>query len=282
MSNNFQHGTYLLYTRTAQLFSAMLYYGYAPQLFLRSTMIPIPKGGKVCSTNADLYRSIAISTCSILSKILDYVIIDQQADSLATSDYQFGFKSHSSTMLCSTMLIETIQYYDENGRQAVYVLFLDASKAFDRELFNILLDKKVCPRIVQLLCYMYLNQACCVKWNNKHSTDFSVSNGVKQGAVMSPILFTAYMDKLFIQLKRNSIGCHVDPVYAGAFGYADDGALVAPSLYSLKCMIAICEEFAKKHQIIFNPTKSKFVMFQCKQCCHTAYKIEWSTGICCS
>ena len=47
--------------------TAMLYYGYAPQLFLRSTMIPIPKGGKVCSTNADLYRSIAIS--SILSKI---------------------------------------------------------------------------------------------------------------------------------------------------------------------------------------------------------------------
>ena len=111
MSNNFQHGTSLLYTHIAQLFSAMLYYGYAPQLFLRSTMIPIPKGGKVCSTNVDLYRSIAIS--SILSKILDYVIIDQQSDSLCTSDYQFGFKSHSSTMLCSTMLIKTIQYYDK-------------------------------------------------------------------------------------------------------------------------------------------------------------------------
>ena len=48
-------------------------------------MKPIPKGGKVCSTNADLYRSFAIS--SILSKILDYVIIDQQVDSLATTDY---------------------------------------------------------------------------------------------------------------------------------------------------------------------------------------------------
>ena len=48
MANNFQHGTSLLYTRIAQLFSAMLCYGYAPQLFLRSTMIPIPKGGKVC------------------------------------------------------------------------------------------------------------------------------------------------------------------------------------------------------------------------------------------
>ena len=67
------------------------------------------------------------------------------------------------------MKIEDKQYY---------VLFLDAGKAFDRvcysKLFNILLDKKVCSRIVQLLCYMYLNQACCVKWNCKKSTDFSL------------------------------------------------------------------------------------------------------------
>ena len=40
-------------------------------------------------------------------------------------------------------------------------------------------------------------------------------------------------------------------------------ALFAPSLYtsSLKCMIATCEEFAKKHQITFNPTKSKLLCF---------------------
>ena len=67
----------------------MSYYGYAPELCLRSTMIPIPTGGKVCSINSDQYRSFAIS--SILSKILDYIIIDQQADSLTTSDYQFVF-----------------------------------------------------------------------------------------------------------------------------------------------------------------------------------------------
>ena len=61
---------------------------------------------------------------------------------------------------------------------------------------------------------MYLNQACCVKWNSKNSTDFTVSNGVKQGAVISTILFSAYMDILFKQLKHNGIGCHVGPVYA--------------------------------------------------------------------
>ena len=108
---------------------------------------------------------------------------------------------------------------------------------------------------------MYLNQNFCVKWNSKNSTDFSVFNGVKQGAVISPILFGSYMDALFDRLKRNAIGCHVGPVYAGAFGYADDVALVAPSLYSLRCMIATCEEFANEYQIDFNPTKSKLICF---------------------
>ena len=57
----------------------MLCYGLAPRLYLRSTMIPIPKRGRSSSSNSDHFRSIDIS--SILSKILDYIIIhvDQQA-----------------------------------------------------------------------------------------------------------------------------------------------------------------------------------------------------------
>ena len=98
-------------------------------LFLRSTMIPIPKGGRSSSSNSDYFRSIAIR--SILSKILDHIIIDQQAHSLITSVHQFGFRSNSSTVHCTTMLVKTVHYYDENGRQPVYVLQLDASRAYD-------------------------------------------------------------------------------------------------------------------------------------------------------
>ena len=103
-----------------------------------------------------------------------------------TSDHQFGFKPNSSTVLCTTMLVETVQYYEENGRQPVYVLQLDASKAFDRvsysRLFNVLLDNNVCPYIVRLLCYMYLNQslyslrcmnATCEEFANEYQIDFN-------------------------------------------------------------------------------------------------------------
>ena len=100
-------------------------------------------------TDSNMYRSIAIS--SIMSKILDNVIIEQQQLSLATSTYQFGFKSKASTALCTTMMVETIQYYLEKGDHSVCLLLLKASKAFDKVSFEMLFKffiKNVCPRII--------------------------------------------------------------------------------------------------------------------------------------
>ena len=83
---------------------------------------------------------------------------------------------------------------------------------------------------------MYTNQECSVRFGSEHSDHFNVSNGVKQGGVISPILFSCYIYKLFSQLEHSGLGCHVGASYTGAFGYADDIALVALSLQSLRKM----------------------------------------------
>ena len=116
----------------------MIYHGFAPQAFICANIIPIPKGSKASLTSSDKYRSIAIS--SVIGKILDHVIIDRLSDCLKTSDYQFGFKSNSSTVLCSTMVNETIQYYIEKGGKRIYLLLLDATKAFDKVSYKVLFD----------------------------------------------------------------------------------------------------------------------------------------------
>ena len=85
----------------------MINHGYAPPEFIHFSMIPLPKGARADLSNSDMYRSIAKS--SLLSKIFDNVVIERQQDFLSTSNYQFGFKAKSSTVLCTTMVNEIIQ-----------------------------------------------------------------------------------------------------------------------------------------------------------------------------
>ena len=117
----------ILFLYLSFLFSSMLSHGYAHDTFLQANMIPIPKSARANVTDSNMHRSIAIS--SIMSKILDNVIIEQQQFALSTSSYQFGLKSKASTVLCSTMVVETVQCYFEKGDHSVCVLWLDASNA---------------------------------------------------------------------------------------------------------------------------------------------------------
>ena len=50
-------------------------------------------------------------------------------------------------------------------------------------------------------------------------------------------------------------------VYVGAFGYADDIKLLAPSVAALKSMISICENYARRFNILFNGKKSELIIY---------------------
>ena len=46
----------------------------------------------------------------------------------------------------------------------------------------------------------------CIRWGNIVSSSFCVSNGVKQGGILSPTLFNVYMDSLSASLNSTDIG----------------------------------------------------------------------------
>ena len=103
----------------------MVYHNFTPQTFNCAKNIPILKGSKPALTCSDKYPSIAIS--NVIGKILDHVIIDRQSECLKTCSYQFVFKPKASTVLCSTMVNETIQ-------QMVVILYICYSYMVERNL----------------------------------------------------------------------------------------------------------------------------------------------------
>ena len=102
---------------------------------------------------------------------------------------------------------------------------------------------------------MYTNQLLRVNWNGQISTFFVTTNGVKQGAILSPLLFCVYMDELLLQLKRSKIGCYIGNMFCGAWGYADDISILAPSRNAMKLMLSVCENFGADYDVKFNSSK---------------------------
>ena len=66
---------------------------------------------------------------------------------------------------------------------------------------------------------------------------------------------------LFSRLHDLGLGCHVGPIFAGSFGYADEVALVAPAFYAMDKMIKVCEIFADKIGFLFNTLKSRLLFY---------------------
>ena len=163
------------------------------------------------------------------------------------------------------ILKETLEHYRRNG-STVYCTILDATKAFDRveycKLVRLLLVKKLPPIIIRVLLHMYLFHFTQVAWNGTLSKRFHVVNGVRQGAILSPILFCVYFDVLLNNLDSSGVGCHIGSFFVGALAYADDLVLLAPSANSMRSMLHICDTYAAQYNVLFNANKSKCI------CCH--------------
>ena len=114
------------------------------------------------------------------------------------------------------------------------------------------------------LIYMYLNQKLCVTWNGIKSAKFTVSNGVRQGGVLSPLLFSVYVDGLFMRLRHSGHGCRIGPHFVGAVGYADNMCILSLTPFGLRTVVSICEAYSNEYCIESNGSKCEMLIF-CRQ-----------------
>jgi len=100
-----------------------------------------------------------------------------------------------------------------------------------------------------------------VVWNGSVGYRFDVKCGVRQGSVLSPYLFSIYVDDLINELRHSGHGINVGMVFMGCILYADDIVLLSGSCYGPQKMVDICSNYGHRFDIKFNPLKSQTTVF---------------------
>ena len=271
-SDCIKRGPTSLFQHIANMIKSFLTHGYVSNHLLAATIIPLIKDKLGDIESSDNYRSIALS--SIILKVFDWVVITLFGQNLGLDELQFSYQRNCSTTMCTWLVIESLAHFSRNHSD-VFGCFMDMKKAFDMvkhsSLFKKLNERGLPPIITRLLLVMYQNQSAKVRWESSISDSFAITNGVKQGAVLSAILFCVYIDDLLKELRRNGDGCWINNNFVGIIVYADDIVLLSPCIDGLQRMIDTCSNYAKKHNLSFsthedpNRSKTKCIAFQRKK-----------------
>ena len=244
-----------------KLFNLFVLTGHVPPDFGKSYTVPIPKcdsSGR--SMTVDDFRAIAISP--VISKLFELAILERYEHFFVSSDHQFGFKKGlgcRDAIFCVKCVIE---HFVENGT-TVNLCSIDLSKAFDKmsryALLIKLAQKKLPNTILDIIEGWFSVSETSVKWENHFSRSFKLSAGVRQGGVLSPALFSIFIDSLVDKVVRSGVGCHIFCICVAIFLYADDIVLLSPTVNGLQALLDICEDELLSLDMQINIKKSTCV-----------------------
>jgi len=219
-----KHSHPILICILTKLFNFFISTGHVPASFGASYTVPIPKcDGRTHALTVDDFRGISISP--VLSKLFELSIIARFPYYFTTSDHQFGFKKNLGCRHAIYCVRNVVESFVTNG-STVNICALDLSKAFDRmnhyALFLKLMDRNIPTNLLSILEMWFAISKTCVKWQNYVSEFFKLAAGVRQGGVLSPLLFAIFIDDIVVRVQEANVGCYISTVCASIFIYADD------------------------------------------------------------
>src|SRR3989442_1471932 len=89
----------------------------------------------------------------------------------------------------------------------------------------------------KLIINLYWRQHAVVRWNGEVSREVRVEKVVRQGCVISPILFNLYSKFMINETMENVEGIKFNGVNITDLRYADDAVLVADKRKKMQKMI---------------------------------------------
>jgi len=219
----------------------------------------------------------------LFERILNKRLTSWNTDQLLSniSKTQAGFQADLSTMDLIYALSETVKLRRAQGLPT-YACFIDCRKAFPSVFKAGLLVKLhsmgITGRYWRMLTSMYSKIETRIL--SGHENDMSaeelenlyyqIDTGVREGSIMSPLLYVLFIDGLLQKLKERNLGVKIRhrhtraPTWVGALMYADDLVLLADSPGELQLMMDVITDYAKKWRFQINESKTK-VMAMCER-----------------
>ena len=250
-----------------KIFNAILHHPSIINKWRISLITPIHKKGS--KVNPDNYRGISLLSCfsKIFFSILNQRLLQFVIENKILSKAQLGFLPGNRNSDALLILHNLIDYYCHKNKKYIFGCFVDFSKAFDsiprHTLFEKLLRHNINGKFYDCLANLYVEDQSCVKVSNKISNTFSVNQGVKQGCVLSPLLFNIFMSDLPDTLEYG-INEHIEiapNVSCSCLLWADDLLNLSPSETGLQNMLNNLHFFSETNGLKANLDKTKVMIF---------------------
>lgn len=242
------------------------------------------KGDRMDCTN---YRGISL--LCVGGKILARIITDRLSP--ITEAYlpesQAGFRPGRGTI----DMIFTLRQIQEKIREqhsSLHAVFIDLKKAFDmvnRQALWQILGKFGCPpKLVNIIASFHTDNKVQVVVGRRITDKFEITNGVRQGCVMAPLLFNVFMTALLINVDRKlqdrgiqvryrtDGGLHnlarlksqknVRNRFISELQYADDAVILGYSAEEVQRMVDVFVEAYQGLGMEVNSTKTKLLIMR--------------------
>lgn len=244
------------------LFNQIYKSGKIPEEWLVSEFITLPK--KQNAKHCNEYRLISLMSHALkLFLRIIHTRIWRKIDN-TISETQFGFRNNMGTREALFAIQVLVQKCLDQQTSAM-LCFIDYEKAFDKvkhdKLITILQNIGLDSRDINIIKNLYWNQTAYVQSNCSRNESIKIMKGVRQGCVLSPLLFNLYSETIFQQaLEDIGRGIKINGKVLNNIRFADDTVVMANNIDDLQLLVDRIQEVSSEFGLSINRNKTKLMV----------------------
>ena len=213
----------------------------------------------------DNYRGIAVT--SNVGKLFTRILANRLESDVEQrgllGNIQYGFRKGKRSTDAVFILSQIIEQRRKAGKKLA-VAFLDVRKAYDRVwregLWETMSKWGYGGKVLNIVKRLYEGAETKYRFQGIESESIRLRVGLKQGCVLSPMLFSIYIMELGHLLEQSGLGVEVGEARIPGLFFADDIVLTGRDGEELQRLLNIVGQFGEERKLEFNPSKSKIMV----------------------